>query len=260
MRNLITSTPRRPYIIAPSETQKQRMIDNIDRCCSLYYITMGSIYTVCQSAIIDARDFICKHEPTFYKQQVKYNIKNALAAYDKWNDKMKNTLAERYQIWLDVSDAVDEEMKPLVSALYYSIDNLLLKHNIPCSKVYARMEVAAVLLQLASSIYNDLFNNILKRIGTDIRRMFLGGDATDIYHYWQEAMHFIYAKHPVIPDVDLNSDATINLAVDNIVKRLTAEHIYNRGGEYALRLNPDQWKCLDKATRMKLKNGLPISE
>lgn len=260
MRNLITSTPQRPYIIAPSEQQKKRMVENVDRSCALYYVTMGSIYAVCQSAMVDAVDFIRTHEPTFYRQQVKYNIKKALEAYDKWNKTMENALGEQYQIWLDVSDAVDEEIKPLVTTLYYSIDNCLLKNNVTCSKVYARMEVAAVLLQLANSIYTDLFKHIQKRIGIDITPLFRGGDASDIYHYWHEAIHFACKVKPVVPDVNLNDDPTINQAVNNIVKRLTAENIYNRGGEYALRLNPDQWKHLDKETRMKLKQGLPISE
>lgn len=236
------------------------MMENVDRSCSLYYITMGSVYTICQSAMIDAREFICTHEKAFYKQQVKLNIKKALEAYDKWNKKMENTLGEQYQIWLDVSDNVDEQIKPLVTTLYYSIDNFLLKNKVQHSKVYARMETALVLLQLAKMIYADLFENIQKRIGADIRPLFQGGDASDIYHYWHEAMRYVSKMMNVIPDVNLNSDATINQAVDNIVRQLTAEHIYNHGGEYALRLNPDQWKCLDKETRMKLKQGLPISE
>lgn len=260
MKNLITRTPRRPYIIAPSEKQKLRMIENVDRSCSLYYITMGSVYTICQSAMVDARDFICTHEKAFYKQQVKYNIKKALEAYDKWNKKMENTLGTQYQIWLDVSDNVDEQIKPLVTTLYYSIDNFLLKNNVQHSKVYARMETALVLLQLAKMIYTDLFDNIQKRIGVNIRPLFKGGDASDIYHYWHEAMRYVSKMMNVIPDINLNSDATINQAVDNIVRQLTAERIYNQGGEYAIRLNPDQWKCLDKETRMKLKKGLPISE
>lgn len=260
MKKFLVGTPRRPYIIAPSEKQKLRMMDGIDRSCSLYYITMGSVYTICQTAMVDAREFICTHEKAFYKQQVKYNIKKALEAYDKWDGKMKNTLGERYQIWLDLSDAVDEEVKPLVTTLYYSIDNFLLKNKIQHSKVYARMETAHVLLQLAKMIYANLFDNIQKRIGANIRPLFQGGDASDIYHYWDEAMRYASKMMNVVPDVNLNSDPTINQAVDNIVRQLTAERIYNNGGEYALRLNPDQWKCLDKETRMKLKQGLPISE
>ena len=260
MNNLIKGTPQRPYIIAPSAEQKKRLMNQVDRSCSLYYITMGSIYNVCQTAMVDAREFICTHEPTFYRQQVKYNIKKALEAYDKWLKKMENSLGEHYQMWLDVSDAVDDEMKILITTLYYSIDNFLLKNKVEYSKVYAHMEVAAVLLQLANSIYTDLFNNIQKRIGTDIRYMFQGGDASDLYRYWHEAMRYMYKLKPVVPDVNLNEDPTINQAVDNIVKRLTAENIYNRGGEYALRLNPDQWKHVDEETRMRLKKGLPINE
>lgn len=39
---LISRTPRRPYVIAPSVKQKEELLKSIDRYCSLYYITMGS--------------------------------------------------------------------------------------------------------------------------------------------------------------------------------------------------------------------------
>lgn len=41
---LISHTPRRPYVIAPSVEQKEKLLMSIDRYCSLYYITMGSAY------------------------------------------------------------------------------------------------------------------------------------------------------------------------------------------------------------------------
>lgn len=258
MKNLITNTPRRPYIIAPTEEQKLRMMNNVDKICSLYYITIGSVYAVCQSAMIDAREFIRTHEPVFYKQQVKYNIKKALEAYDKWDAKMKNTLGEHYQMWLDLSDAVDEEIKPLVTILYYSIDNCLLKYKVSFSKVYAYMETASALIQVAGIMHTDLFDNAQKRTGVDVRPLFKDGDASDIHHYWREAICFINKMGGDNPDVNLNSDPTVNQAIDNIIKRLTAENMYNRSGEYALRLNPDQWKNLDTETRMRLKKGLPI--
>lgn len=43
---LISRTPRRAYIIAPSVKQKEEILKSIDRYCSLYYITMGSAYNM----------------------------------------------------------------------------------------------------------------------------------------------------------------------------------------------------------------------
>lgn len=47
---LISHTPRRAYIIAPSVKQKEELLRSIDRYCSLYYITMGSAYNIAQTA------------------------------------------------------------------------------------------------------------------------------------------------------------------------------------------------------------------
>lgn len=258
--NPFLQQPQRPFVIGMTAKQKQQIVTNIDRCCSLYYITMGSILNTCQSAMIDARDFIKEHEPKFYRQGIKLNIKRALAAYEKWNAKMKYTLKDRYQIWLDLSDSVYEEITPMITTLYYSIDNYLLKFNAPHSKVFSRLETARILLDIARNIYEDLFDKIYKRIKIDIREMFDDGNAADMMHYWDEAIHSFTKVCPIVPDINLNDDSVTTQAVNNILRRVTDENIYNRSGEYALRLNPDQWRVLDKETRMRLKQGLPINE
>jgi hypothetical protein len=43
---------------------------------------------------------------------------------------MRFVLADRYQLWLDLSDASEAELKPLVTTLYYCIDNYFLKNKV----------------------------------------------------------------------------------------------------------------------------------
>ena len=57
----------------------------IDRCCSLYYLMMGSIYNTVQSAMVDARDAI--RDSPLYRQQIKQNIRKALKKYDELNNR-----------------------------------------------------------------------------------------------------------------------------------------------------------------------------
>lgn len=77
---LISHTPRRPYVIAPSVKQKEKLLKSIDRYCSLYYITMGSAYNIAQTAMIDALGAI-KEDKKLYRQKTKQSINKALAAY-----------------------------------------------------------------------------------------------------------------------------------------------------------------------------------
>lgn len=93
---LTSRTPRRAYIIAPSVKQKWELLKRIDRYCSLYYITMGSVYNIAQTAMVDAYNAI-KDDKKLYRQQTKQYINKALAAYDTWDSKMRFVLADRYR-------------------------------------------------------------------------------------------------------------------------------------------------------------------
>lgn len=199
---LISRTPRRAYIIAPSVKQKEEILKSIDRYCSLYYITMGS-------------------------------------AYNTWDAKMRFVLADRYQLWLDLSDASEAELKPLVTTLYYCIDNYFLKNKVPKSKIISRMETAMVLIDIAVNLFKNLFDNIQKKIGKDLRPMFSDGNALELQQNWNNAMQSVINSVPGMPDININDDADSVQAAKNIVMKISNENIYDRAGEYALQVNPE---------------------
>lgn len=235
---LISRTPRRAYIIAPSVKQKEEILKSIDRYCSLYYITMGSAYNIAQTAMIDAYNAI-KEDKKLYRQQTKQSINKALAAYNTWDTKMRFVLADRYQLWLDLSDASEAELKPLVTTLYYCIDNYFLKNKVPKSKIIARMETAMVLIDIAVNLFKNLFDNIQKKIGKDLRPMFSDGNALELQQNWNNAMQSVINSVPGMPDININDDADSVQAAKNIVTKLSNEGIYDRAGEYALQMNPE---------------------
>lgn len=235
---LTSRTPRRAYVIAPSVKQKEELLKSIDRYCSLYYITMGSAYSIAQTAMIDALGAI-KEDKKLYRQKTKQSINKALAAYNTWDAKMRFVLADRYQLWLDLSDASEAELKPLVTTLYYCIDNYFLKNQVPKSKIVARMEAAMVLIDVAVSLFRNLFDNVRKKIGVDLRPAFNEGNALELQHNWNNAMQSVINTIPGMPDIDINDDADSVQAAKNIITKLTNEGIYDRAGEYALQLNPE---------------------
>lgn len=235
---LTSGTPRRAYIIAPSVKQKEELLKSIDRYCSLYYITMGSAYNIAQTAMIDAYNAI-KEDKKLYRQKTKQSINKALAAYNTWDAKMRFVLADRYQLWLDLSDASDAELKPLVTTLYYCIDNYFLKNKVPKSKIIARMETAMVLIDVAVNLFKNLFDNIQKKIGADLRPMFNDGSALELQHNWNNAMQSVVNSVPGMPDIDINDDVDSVQATKNIVMKLSNEGVYDRAGDYALQMNPE---------------------
>lgn len=91
----------------------------------MYYIIIGSVYNLAQSAMVDAMPLL--KESKWWRFEVKKNANAALGAYDSWNSKMKLKLWDKYQMWLDVSDAVADKMKVDVQKLRWSYDALLMR-------------------------------------------------------------------------------------------------------------------------------------
>ena len=101
------------------------------------------------------------------------------------------------------------------------------------------METAMVLIDVAVNLFKNLFDNIQKKIGTDLRPMFNDGNALEYRKNWNNAMQSVINSVSGIPNIDINDDADSVQAAKNIVMKLSNENIYNRAGEYALQLNPE---------------------
>lgn len=228
----------------------------IDRCCSLYYLMMGSIYNTVQSAMVDARDAI--QDTPLYRQQIKQNIRKALKKYDELNNKIKQSLDDKYQLWLDTTDRADEILQPHIFKLSISINSFLLKNNYPNREVISKMETARILADIANKTFTRMFQFFRQSLGFNLATAFTGGDFADILFWWSKATRQLFnTTHNI--NVNLNDDPNISLAVEIIMQKMQDHNILNEAGNYALHRNPDQWKFLDKEDRLRLKAGQDIA-
>ena len=115
----MTDTPPSVNAFALTAEAKQKTLGNIDRCCSLFYVAMASIYNVAQSAMVDAHALLRQHP--VYKHGVKRSAKKALLAYERLDKALQQTLGDRYQLWLDKWHLLDKE------------DRMRLKKGMPLS-------------------------------------------------------------------------------------------------------------------------------
>ena len=121
----MTTTPPSVNAFALTAEAKQKTLGNIDRCCSRFYVAMASIYNVAQSSVVDAHAFLRQHPA--YRHGVKRSAKKALLAYERLDKALQQTLGDRYQLWLDLSDNVDDEMRSHIQTLRLSFDAWLLR-------------------------------------------------------------------------------------------------------------------------------------
>lgn len=243
---------------AQAENVKQRQLLAIDRCCSLYYTVMGSIYNTAQTVMVDAVTELKRH-PHIYRQAVKQNIRLAMQAYDKWEKRMRDVLADRYQFWLDLSDAVDDEMRRHIQTLRLSFDAWLLKYNVKDHTLISHLMTALTLIRFARETFDMLFDKYREQTHVDMRPMFRGGDFREIEHYWERAVRPLLTTPPGQPDINFNESHDVELAFRIIARKLTDDGIFNRAGEQGLKLNPDLWHLLPKEDRLRLKRGIPLA-
>ena len=232
----------------PSAAAREETMRRVDRCCSLYYVSMGSIYNIAQSAMVDAQAVVMQY-PDIYRHAVKHDLRAAMQAYDKWDRRMRDTLKERYQLWLDLSDAVDDEMRRHLHILRLAFDAWLLKYGVPRHEVLSHLETALTLITFARQTYDTLFDGFRTTTGLDLRPMFRGGDFRDVEFYWRRATAPLLTTPTGSPDINFNDSPDVRLAFDIISRKLTNEQVFNRASTAALRLNPDMWDSLPAADR-----------
>lgn len=253
----MTDTPPSVNAFALTAEAKQKTLGNIDRCCSLFYVAMASIYNVAQSSMVDAHAFLRQHPA--YKHGVKRSAKKALLAYERLDKALQQTLGDRYQLWLDLSDNVDDEMRSHIQTLRLSFDAWLLRYNAQEHALLAHMETALTIVRMAQQTFGILFDKFEEQIHVNLRPLFAGADFRDVLFWWQRATDTLIKMYQPKEHINFNQSKDINLAFEIIAKKLTDEHIFNRASEQALKQNPDKWHLLDKEDRMRLKKGLPLS-
>lgn len=247
-----------PFLGRTDPMENEVLKQQIFGACSLYYVMVGSMYNVLQSAMVDARE-VLKQNKKLYRQQIKHDVNAAFAAFDKWNGEMKRKLegANRYQLWLDVSDAVDEKLRPDVQKLFFSIDQWLLKYDIPEHTLKAHMQTVITLKDLFIAAFDIIFDKIRERIGIDIRGMFKGANFRDISFYWERACKPILVTNDASKRIDFKDSKDCMLAINILLNKIGSEDLYNDAANEALQLNKDSWADygLDKTEREILKHG-----
>ena len=212
----------------------RRVLKKIDEQCSLYYIVIGSVYNLAQSAMVDAMPYLKGSK--WWKHEVKRDANLALGAYDTWNTKMKLKLWDRYQLWLDMSDAVADRMRLDVEKLRWSCDALLMKHK--AHTLVSSLLTALPLNALAALTFEKFLRDGSKAAGVNLCEFFKKESAfTSVKANWEKAVRPIL--HCSGGDIDCNKDTNCVLAADIISKKLADFGMYEKACGYGAELNWD---------------------
>ena len=238
------------FLLTPQQAQEWQRI--IDECCSLFYPVMCSIYNAASAVMTDSLTLL-RHRPE-YRHNVKYHAIAAQKAYDKIESKIRLALADRYQLWLDISDEVYEELRPIINDMRASCARYLRYKHVADYDFKAALQVAVTINDIAVAVFSRLMRTFQNKVGFDISSFFIGGSFRDVAHHWELA---------VTPFLNTGDDSTVNLnksvsfsrAAKSFMSTVTDYSLYNRTSDRALRLNPDMWHYLSEADRTTLQQG-----
>lgn len=226
-----------------SKAQKEKQEKAIDRCCSIYYVMVGAIYNIAQSAMVDAYTAVRK-DPRF-RHETKQNMKLALACYDKWDKRMKDVLQDRYQLWLDLTDSIAEHIDKDTKILLYAFDDHLQKYDVPEHTKIATVELSLTIVKMARIVFENLFDSFRDQCGVDLRPMFVGGDFRDVSFRWERATKVFLHTDDGKPNINFNDSQRVRLAYDVLMTRLSNADTYNMAGKEALKMNEDVCRKYD---------------
>lgn len=136
----------------------------VDRVTSLYYMIIGSLASVTQTSIKDLLDTLAQRKD-LYKHTLKYRMKEAFSRSETLIGVFKKytTTISQYDLWLDITDNMEDELKLDVQRLFYTTDNILLKHNVKEHKIRSLTIVAynlSIMLHDLSQRYDQVMQNM----------------------------------------------------------------------------------------------------
>lgn len=180
----------------------------------MYYIIIGSVYNLAQSAMVDAMPLL--KESRFWKFEVKKDANAALGAYESWNSKMK----------MDVQK------------LRWSYDALLMRKKIEEHTLKSYLLTASTLNDIAENTFGKFLRDGSKNIGVDLTEMFKAESSfAAVKANWDKAVA------PIMRcgggNIDCNKDSNCVLAGDIICRKLADIEMYEEACKYAADLNMD---------------------
>ena len=125
---------------------------------------IGSLATITQTSIKDLLDMLAKRKDLF-KHKLKYRMKEAFSRSEALIAVFKkhtSTIAQ-YDLWLDITDSMEDDLKIDVQRIFYTTDNILLKHNVKDDKLQSQTVVAynlTVMLHDLSQRYDEVMGKL----------------------------------------------------------------------------------------------------
>ncbi len=155
--------------------------EQVNRFYMLFYSMIGGFASMVQTQITDTYNLIKENKKVF-RFEAKKRITEAKDCSDDLIDAFMHYMKEcgMSQLWMDMTDSIEEDLKQDVQKCFYAIDNQFMKHHVNEHKMYTMLLMSELMSSmLVSSVERfaemmDKYNgiravNIAERFTNPIR-------------------------------------------------------------------------------------------
>lgn len=137
--------------------------EQVNRLYMLFYTMVGGFASIVQTQITDTYNLV-KEDKNLFRFGGKKYITEAKKCADELIATFKHYMEEidMYQWWLDVTDILEDDIKPDIQKCYFSLDNQFLRHKIKQHLLFTNIVMAEVLSRMLQNII-DRFAEIMRR-------------------------------------------------------------------------------------------------
>lgn len=240
MRITTDSRPKRHNYLAGLNRDVLR---SFDRANGLVNLVMGAWNSLCGTAIKDAHDAV-RTTPLF-RGLAKKRMNDAMEVFGKYEDKHLSNFGEKYTMYLDFLDSVDEQMKRHYNMMRLSLLQVFTRAGSRHKGEKAGMVTALLLLNLSVECFDNMMAAIRKETGQNFTEHFLPARLDAVKKYWHSACgQMLTDKEDREAERMMFNDKSVNLSAKIIANILQGEEIINRAGNDALKLNPQYYENL----------------
>lgn len=137
--------------------------DQINKAYMLFYSMIGGFASVVQTQITDVYNY-ARQDKKLFRMEAKKRLTEAKRCSDELVESFMFYMGKigMQQIWLDLTDAIEEDIRPDIQKCFYALDNQFLKFGIKQHKLYTLILIAEILSRmLCKSV--DEFSSVMQQ-------------------------------------------------------------------------------------------------
>lgn len=137
--------------------------EQVNKAYMLFYSMIGGFASVVQTTITDVYNY-ARQDKKLFRMEAKKRLTEAKRCSDELVESFMFYMGKigMQQIWLDLTDAIEEDIRPDLQKCFYALDNQFLKFGIKQHKLYTLILMAEILSRmLCKSV--DEFSSVMQK-------------------------------------------------------------------------------------------------